>query len=116
MNTAHTLHARCVCTLYARRVLQVGVLCGVALGACVKEPRNAQRAVLALATLGSIAMTALAVPPPCRKRRLGGGTAMAWLPRPPGPRRRGTTQGLGSGRLGAPWGGEHPRRPGPRPQ
>ena len=46
MNTAHTLHARCVCTLYARRVLQVGVLCGVALGACVKEPRNAQRALV----------------------------------------------------------------------
>ena len=56
------------------------MLCGVALGACVKEPRTAERAVLALATLGSVAMTALAVPPRCRKCRLARATAMAWLP------------------------------------
>ena len=42
------------------------MLCGLALGARVKEPRAAERAVLALAALGSVAMTALAVPGACR--------------------------------------------------
>ena len=83
-----SLHVRCMCMcLYVRRMCaacapQVGVLCGVALGACVKEPRTAERAVLALATLGSVAMTALAVPPRCRKRRLARATATARLPWP----------------------------------
>ena len=85
---ACALHVRCMCTcLYVRRMCaacapQVGVLCGVALGACVKEPRTAERAVLALATLGSVAMTALAVPPRCRKRRIARATAVARLPWP----------------------------------
>ena len=97
------------------------MLCGIALGACVTEPRTAERAVLALAVLGSVAMTALAVlaarseAPPRWRHGQGSAAPAAWdvwdagLPRPQGLGRNGLglgtqglglgTQGLGSGRL-----------------
>ena len=86
------------------------MLCGVALGACVREPRTAERAVLALAVLGSVAMTALAVlaarseAPPRWRHGQGSAAPAAWdvwdagLPRPQGLGRNGLglgTQGLG---------------------
>ena len=82
------------------------MLCGVALGACIREPRTAERAVLALAVLGSVAMTALAVlaarseaPPPWRHGQ-GSATPAGLFPARLG-RRAAPAAGPGTQRLGA---------------